>query len=143
VKRRDPDAFFAASARRTQKVPFDFVLDAIAQLGPYTRPMFGCIAVYVEEKIVFVLRDRPSARRDNGVWVATTKEHHASLRAELPPLRSIGVLGSGVTGWQVLPLDADDFEQSVLRACALVVSGDPRIGKVPARRKPKTPGLRG
>ena len=69
------------------------------------------------------------------MWVATTQEHHASLRREMPSLRSITVLaGGGVTGWQMLPADADDFEGSVLRACALVIAGDPRIGKVPQRR---------
>lgn len=132
--RRDPEALFRPS-KGPKKHPFDFVLDEIADLSPYTRPMFGCTAVYVEDKILFVLRDRPSSPRDNGVWVATTSEHHASLRQELPCLRSIAVLGSGVTGWQVLPAEADGFEESVLRACALVRAGDPRIGKVPHRRR--------
>jgi hypothetical protein len=53
-------------------------------------------------------------------------------------MRSIGVLGDGVTGWQNLPVDGEDFEDEVLRACALVRSGDPRIGKVPKRRTPKS-----
>ncbi len=116
------DAVFAARTA-AKKVPFDFVLEEIADLAPWTRPMFGCTAVYVEEKIVFVLRDKAGGS-DNGVWVATTKEHHASLRRELPSLRSIAVLGTGVTGWQVLPAEASDFEESVLRACALVRAGD-------------------
>jgi hypothetical protein len=119
VTRRDPDALFTARKPRTT---------------PFT-------AVYVEERIVFVLRDGKKDD-DNGVWVATTKEHHGSLRRELPGMRSIAVFGVGVgeTGWQVLPLDADDFEESVLRACALVRAGDPRIGKVPKPRKPLPKG---
>ena len=40
------------------------------------------------------------------MWLATTKEHHASLCRELPNLRSIRALGKSVTGWQVLPADA-------------------------------------
>ena len=132
---RDPDALFAARSK-TAMIPFDFVLDELAKLEPWTRPMFGCTAVYVEEKIVFVLRDRKNDR-DNGVWVATTKEHHASLRKELPSLRSITVFGVGETGWQVLPIDTEDFEESVLAACALVRAGDPRIGKVPKAKKSK------
>jgi hypothetical protein len=130
---RDPDALFAARAR-AKKPPFDFVLDEIADLEPWTRPMFGCTAVYVDEKIVFCLREKEASPRDNGVWIATTKEHHASLRRELPCMRSIEVLGVGVTGWQVIPSAARDFEESVLRACALVVARDPRIGKVPKKR---------
>jgi hypothetical protein len=99
--------------------------------------MFGCTAVYVEEKIVFILRDKEGATDDNGVWVATTKEHHASLRREFPCMRSIEVLtgkSGGESGWQLLPKDAADFEDCVLRACARVVANDPRIGKVPKRR---------
>jgi hypothetical protein len=58
------------------------------------------------------------------------------LRRELPSLRSIVVFGVGETGWQVLPASCAGFEEEVLRACALVVAGDPRIGKVPASRRP-------
>ena len=123
---------------KTRKpVPHEFVLDAIAPLSPYTRPMFGCLAIYVEDKIVLILRDKPDNADDNGVWLATTEEHHASLRREFPNMRSIGVLGKKVTGWQVLPSDASDFEQAALRACELVLARDPRIGKVPGSRKKK------
>jgi hypothetical protein len=105
--------------------------------------MFGCVAVYVDEKIVFCLRDKKDSPRDNGVWLATTKEHHASLRRELPCMRSIAAFGVAVTGWQVLPAKADDFEESVLRACAMVRAGDPRIGKVPKGRRRTAPRRRG
>jgi hypothetical protein len=37
----------------------------------------------------------------------------------------------------VLPADADDFEEGVLRVCALVLAGDPRVGKVPNVRNRK------
>ena len=116
----------------------EFVLDAIGSLSPYTHPMFGCLGVYVKEKIVFVLRDKTTSMSDNGVWLATTKEHHSSLLQEFPNMRSIRVLGKPVTGWQVLPADAPDFESAALRACELVLVGDPRIGKVPEGRRAKT-----
>jgi len=139
VKRRDLDAMFAPS-RAARRLPHDFVLDAIADLAPHTKPMFGCTAVYVEDRIVFILRDRRSSPRDNGVWVATTAEHHASLRRELPSLRSIVVFGgSGETGWQVLPAEDPLFEEHALRACELVLARDPRIGKIPARRRRARP----
>lgn len=119
-----------------KRVPFEFLLEELEPLAPWTRPMFGCHAVYVDERIVFILRDKKHPRCDDGVWVATTREHHASLRRELPSLRSVQVLAGGAeTGWQVLPAEADDFEDSVLRACAMVRAGDPRIGKIPASRK--------
>jgi hypothetical protein len=97
--------------------------------------MFGCLAVYVGEKIVFILRDKPPLPADNGVWLATTEEHHATLQRDFPTMRSIGLLGKKVTGWQVLPMDAPNFEESALRTCELVIASDPRIGKVPASRR--------
>ncbi|WP_438011580.1 hypothetical protein WME89_24865 [Sorangium sp. So ce321] len=126
------------AARKRKPVPHEFVLEALAPLGPETRPMFGCVAVYVEDKIVLVLRDKPAPALDNGVWLATTQEHHAALRPEFPSMRSIEVLGSGVTGWQVLPAESPDFEEAALRACALILAGDPRIGKVPGQRRQRS-----
>jgi hypothetical protein len=116
-------------------VPHDFVLEALIALSPTTRPMFGCLAVYVKEKIVLILRDRPAGTADNGVWLATTEAHHESLRREFPNMRSIQVLGAKVTGWQVLPVDAPDFEESALHACELIAARDPRVGKVPKAKK--------
>jgi hypothetical protein len=135
VARRDPDALFAAR-KPPKKLPFDFVLQELEDLGPFTRPMFGCHAIYVEDKIVFILRDKKDPAVDDGVWVATTREHHRALKKDFPSLRSITVLaGGGVTGWQNLPAASEDFEDSVLRACELVRRGDPRIGKVPGKRR--------
>jgi len=138
------DAFLPG--RQRKPAPHQFVLDAIAALSPVTRPMFGCLAVYVGEKIVCVLRDkREDTTADNGVWLATTQEHHESLRSEFPNMRSIRVLGKDVTGWQLLPADAPDFEEAALRACELIVAGDARIGKIPKRRlkRRREPGMAG
>lgn len=111
--------------------PFEFVLDELADLEPLTKPMFGAIGVYVRDAIVLILRDRPTSPRDNGVWLATTAEHHESLKIDFPSLRSIEVFGPGPTGWQVLPSDAHDFEEAAIRACELIKRSDPRIGKIP------------
>ena len=124
-------------------IPFEFVLDALGEVATRTNPMFGCLAVYVREKIVLVLRDKAGGR-DNGVWLATTMEHHDSLRAEFPSLKSISVLGKDVTGWQILPAEAPDFEESALRAVDLIAAGDHRIGKIPKpkRKKPASRAAR-
>src|SRR5438309_9280509 len=107
----------------------------------YRRTRVRCLAafaIYVRDKIVLILRDKPKSTADNGVWLATTQEHHQSLRREFPKMRSIQVLGKRVTGWQVLPADAPDFESAALRACELVLAGDPRIGKIPGTRTSKS-----
>ena len=135
---KQPDPLLGG--RQRKKVPYVFVLDALAELSPWTRPMFGCTAVYIEDKIVLVLREKPGPSPDNGVWLATTIENHDSLRREFPNMRSIQVLGNKVTGWQVLPADTSDFEEAAMHACELVLARDPRIGKVPKSRK--TPSLK-
>jgi hypothetical protein len=135
----DPDRE-GLGLKRRKTPPHEFVLEALASVSPWTRPMFGCLAVYVEEKIVLILREQPDHPSDNGVWLATTVEHHESLRREFPAMRSIAVLGKGVTGWQILPADAGDFEELALRACELVLRRDPRIGKVPGTKRTKQRG---
>src|SRR5215469_17280714 len=134
-KHLSPEALDASLLPKQRKpIPHAFVLDALSPLSPHTRPMFGCLAIYVKDKIVLILRDKPKNTADNGVWLATTAEHHQSLRREFPHMRSIQVLGKPVTAWQVLPADAPDFESSAQRACGLVLAGDPRIRKIPGAR---------
>jgi hypothetical protein len=142
MPRRPSDDLFAPRTRREARVPHAFVLDALARVEPTTRAMFGSIAVYVGEKIVLILRERHPPEADDGVWIATTKDHHASLRGELPSMRSISVFGLGITGWQVVPSTAPDYEEAALRVCAMILAGDGRIGKIPAPRRVKRPGER-
>jgi hypothetical protein len=136
-RRQDRHPFDAAvlAAKPAKPVPHEFVLEAIASLSPATRPMFGCLAVYIAEKIVLILRDKRQSAADNGVWLATTAVHHESLRREFPRMRSIRVLGKErPTQWQLLPADDPDFEAAAMRACQLILAGDARIGKVPKSR---------
>jgi hypothetical protein len=136
LKKSAPD-IFKAKPRKTP--PFEFVLDALSHMQPRTNPMFGCLAVYIREKIVLILRDKKDATtHDNGVWLATTAEHHATLLREFPNMRSIELFGKDVTHWQLLPPDAPDFEESALRACDLIAARDPRIGKVPKSKRRKS-----
>jgi hypothetical protein len=128
-----PDDPFAL--KRRKPVPHEFVLEAIAELSPMTRPMFGCTAIYIGDKIVLILREKPTYTADNGVWLATSHEHHDSLRGDFPNMRSIQLLGEKITSWQVLPSDSPDFEQAAMRACELVLARDPRIGRVPKSRQ--------
>lgn len=104
--------------------------------------MFGCLAVYVEDKIVLALRDKLNGGVDNGVWLATSEEHHASLRVDFPNMRSIRIFGKPVSAWQILPADSPDFESAALVACELIVQGDPRIGKLPKARSSRSKSRR-
>ena len=126
------------NARAKKAPPFPFVLDALDGVVTRTNPMFGSLALYVREKIVLILRHKGDGSRDDGVWLATAAEHHESLRREFPNMRSVAVFGLPVTHWQVLAVDTPDFEEAALRACELIAARDPRIGRVPKARRPKS-----
>lgn len=115
--------------------PFNFVIENLFAAQPVVKPMFGAHAVYVNEKIVLILRDKND--EDSGIWIATTSEHHKSLKKDFPIMRSIKIFGSGETAWQVLPKDEDDFETSVNQICDFILKGDIRIGKTPKPKKKK------
>ena len=123
------------SPRERKKLPFDFVVDHLFTKDPVIKPMFGCYGVYVGKKIVLVLRKRKDHPSINGVWIATKREHHKGLKNFFPSMKSITVLGKGVTNWQVISEKAPDFESSALTACELILKDDPRIGTIP---EPKT-----
>ena len=55
-----PEAGLRAEKRR-KAPPHQFVLDALASVSVRTRPMFGCLAIYVGQKIVLILRDKLGA----------------------------------------------------------------------------------
>lgn len=130
---RDP--FAGKSAASARAVPHAFVLDALESLDPRTKPMFGCLAVYVGERIVFILRDRGGGDPDDGVWVAFESANEAAVRALFPALVRIEVFESRVSGWLKLSAKHRDFEDDVLTACELVRAHDPRLGKVPNAKK--------
>src|SRR5579859_2374840 len=88
-----------------QKIPFEFVREELDRIYPCVKPMFGCYAIYVGEKLVMILRKRDDHMDDNGVWLATSREHHPGLKEEFPCLRSIRLLGYSETEWQNIPLE--------------------------------------
>lgn len=115
-------------------IPYRFFLDAIEE-ELVNKAFFGARAYYRDEAILFILREKPdSFPADNGIWVATHLEHHASLKSELPSLRSLEMFG-GDTSWQVLPADSDGFEDEAFRLAELVQAADPRIGRIPKGRR--------
>ncbi|TAL62745.1 MAG: hypothetical protein EPN85_01910 [Bacteroidetes bacterium] len=122
-----------------KKIPFQFILDYLHPLDITIKPMFGCHAIYAGGKILLIARKKEDHKDANGVWIATGKEHHESLRKELPGMHSVYVLSNGKseTGWQMIHEDADDFEEAVTRVCELILKGDDRIGKIPKSRKKK------
>jgi hypothetical protein len=122
-----------------KNIPFDFVFDHLLQLEVTVKPMFGMFAIYVGEKIMLILRQRKNYQDTNGIWIATNKEYHESLKKDLPSLCSISTYTNNAfeTEWQILQADSNDFETSVIKVCEFIVHSDHRIGKIPKPRQYK------
>ncbi len=119
-----------------KKIPFEFILDYLHPLELTIKPMFGCHAIYANGKIQLIVRKKDDHSDANGVWIATGKEHHESLKQELPSMQSVYILSDGKreTGWQMIHEDAYDFEEAVTMVCQMILSGDERIGKIPKKK---------
>jgi hypothetical protein len=130
--------------RPASKTKFPFIVEELenSRLFPRlrVRPMFGSHAVYVDDKIVFILRKKGDLKtiRDDGLWVASVPEHSASLVRAFPQLRPIELFHNrgqrGFNGWLNLADSEASFEQTAISLCQLVVGEDPRIGKLPKVR---------
>jgi hypothetical protein len=124
-------------SRSNKRIPYSFVIEELDSLEPVVQPMFGCFSVYIGDRIVLFLCEREKRPYQKGVWVATTPESYLSLAQEFSSTRSVENPKIGKSPWLMLPADAVDFEEQVLRACELIVRGDPRIGRVPKQRRKK------
>jgi hypothetical protein len=121
------------------KMAFDFVVEHLFSLSPIVKPMFGCHSIYVGTKIVLVTRLKENHPEANGIWIATSREHHTSLKEIIPTMHSVYVLSNGKneTDWQMIHADDDNFETYTSIICDLILRSDVRIGKVPKPRKGK------
>lgn len=127
------------AAKPVKKIPFEFVIEELFQLEPRVNPMFGCHAVYVGEKLMLILRDKPDHTESNGIWISTAEEHHASLKKDFPTATTVAILTSPgrETPWRMIHKDDEHFEEYALKLCDLIRKKDPRIGKIPKAKKKK------
>jgi len=103
----------------------------------FQKKMFGCEALCLHDRQMLVLaaKDEPW----NGLLVCTSREHHDSLLAEFPALRSHSVLGK----WLYVSQAHPDFEDTANKITDLVIRADQRLGveskpRSLRERKPKT-----
>ena len=99
--RTTPPSSAVFPLKQRKPVPHQFVLDTIDPLSPYTRPMFGCPAIYAKDKIVLILRDKPRAPETTECGVLQPKSMEA-CGANFPTCDQFRSRGSQKNGWQVL-----------------------------------------
>lgn len=111
-------------------MPFDFLLDYLP-VNVITRPAVGMYYIYWEKKIVLILRKLSKNSHQNGLWIATRREDHASLKADIPAITDF-VFDEGEvfeSAWLLLSDGHDDFETAAISICELISHRDKRIGK--------------
>lgn len=128
----------ASPPKPKAKVPYPFVLEALASLNPEVRRMFSGFAVYIDDLLVLMLRDSPKGPKDNGLWLVLAEgidPKDKSLRRDFPSLRTIELLGDKIGHWLLIPSDGEDFEPEALHACDRIRRRDPRLGRIPKSRQ--------
>lgn len=119
-----------------KKIPYEFLLEELISLEPTVKAFFGAHGIYRQETVLFILRKKEEHPEDNGIWLATSKDHHPSLKKEFPALRNIHLLGTD-TNWLNLPEESDCFEEDAMKIARLVLKNDSRIGRLPSKKKKK------
>ena len=113
----------------------------------FEKRMFGCLAAYVQGRMVMVLAEDPGEQSYrgkkypydiwNGILLPTEKSNHASLIKEFGSLVSHPVLGK----WLYLSASDENFETLARKLGTRIAEGDPRFGIEPKirslKRKPK------
>src|SRR5882672_7061333 len=97
-------------------IPYDFILDYLPP-NVVVRPMFGMHYIYLDKKIMLILRNVNKNRDLNGIWIATSKEHHQSLENEIPAMTDF-ILDNGEmhdSDWRLIREEEDDFEAAAIK----------------------------
>jgi hypothetical protein len=110
--------------------PYEFVLDYLPP-GIIVKKMFGMHYIYLTKRIMLILRKQDNMPEMNGVWIATHKEHHQSLKKNIPELGPFFINNDERHGnWLLLHPGTEDFEEAAIKVCELISHGDPRIGNL-------------
>ena len=103
----------------------------------YTKRMFGGLAAYVHDKLVFVLTEKPGDRQFknktfdydiwDGVMLPTDKEHHSSIIKSYPELIPHPALGK----WLYLQANLPNFEEIATEIGEQIAKNHPHFGVYP------------
>lgn len=117
-----------------EKIPFDFIYEFLPAEKIEIKKMFGHQCLYFEGLMVMFMISK-SGNSDNGICLATSKQHLKSLNKEIKSLRHLESYGREATNWRLIPSDSNEFESDSEIACSLILKRDPRIGREPKRKK--------
>jgi len=97
-------------------VPYDFVIDCLPR-HIVVKAQFGMHYIYLNQKLMLMLRKTDKGDRLNGIFVITLKTHHQGLVEDVPGLTGF-MLDTGEkyeSHQRFLPEDDPDFETITVR----------------------------
>jgi len=110
-------------------MPYDFLLDYLPA-SVVIKPAIGMFYIYFEGKIVLIFRKVAKNPHHNGIWIATHREDHNGLKAEVSAVQDFDFGEEAFEPhWLQLPDGHDDFEEAAIALCELISRRDKRIGK--------------
>ncbi len=110
-------------------VPYSFILSFFFPVRPVIKKMLGCYGLFVNKKLVVLLRERDNQPEFNGVFIATQPEYFDELSNELHSSNMDFDIDGAEYTWIFISEDLEDFKDKVKRAAELIKNGDQRIGK--------------
>ncbi|WP_139367227.1 hypothetical protein [Sediminibacterium ginsengisoli] len=114
-----------------KQMPFDFILNYLPR-NLVIQPAIGMFYIYCHQQIVLIARQTAKNKQYNGLWIATNREDHVSLKAAIPALSDfVFDKGEGIdSAWLLLSEEHDDFERAAAEVCELISKRDKKIGRV-------------
>jgi len=93
--------------------------------------MFGMHYIYWGKKLMLILCKNSKNPEWDGIWLSTGREHHESLKNDIPELLSFSWDENAQPGnWLMIPPTVENFEGAAIKICELVSHGDKRVGRV-------------
>lgn len=117
-------------------MPFDFLLSYLPR-NIIVQPAIGMFYIYWNRKIMMIARQTGKNPQHNGLWIASDRQHHASLKHDIPAISDfVFEEGAEITShWLLLSEGHDDFETAAIAVSDLISKRDPRIGRTTAKSK--------
>ncbi len=72
-----------------KQLPFSFIFEELISIRPSIKRMFGFTHVYLDETLLFSLRDSAKQPGTNGMWLYTTTEHIETLPGSFLSYRGV------------------------------------------------------
>lgn len=111
------------------KLPYDFILKCLYPVRPKVRKMLGCYGLFINKKLLLLLRDRENQPEFNGVFIATQPQFFDALQMEIHASKMDFDLDGAPHTWIFLSEDLPDFDEKVKKVCEMIKADDLRIGK--------------